>query len=59
MIKNNLELLDMDEHLRPKMTTAYAEIISYAQKLGLIVDCATSDVVTYLKDQYGNSVCIG
>lgn len=59
MTKNNLKLLDQDEHLRPQMTKAHAGLIEFAQQYDLIVDCATSDVVVYLEDELGDRICLG
>jgi len=59
MIKDNLELLDMDEDLREKLTIIHENRITFAKEHNLVVDLASSDVVIYLRDSQGNSICLG
>lgn len=59
VVKNNLKLLDMDEHLRPRFENLYLKLISFAAEFDLIVDCSSSDVVVFLEDKNGNSICLG
>ena len=59
MIKDNLKLLDMDEHLRDTLTELHKNNIAACKQLDLILDLATSDVVFYVQNCYGESFAIG
>ncbi len=60
MTKNNLKLLDMDEHFREEIyASTNKDLLDFCKKYGLVLDLATSDVVGYLEDKHGQSVCIG
>lgn len=59
MTKNNLKLLDMDEKHRPSFEILHYDLIQVAKKYGFIVDLASSDVVVYLENQYGDYIGIG
>jgi len=59
-IKNNIRLLDTDEDVREESEANIPQDIKdFAKKYGLIIDLATSDVVGYLEDRHGGSVCFG
>ena len=60
MTKNNLKLLDMDEHFREEIHAVIDKnLLDFCKKYSLVLDLATSDVVGYLEDKHGQSVCIG
>ena len=59
MTKDNLKLLDMDEHLRKAHENRLAEELKFCKAFDLILDLATSDVCMYLEDQQGNSIGLG
>ena len=61
MIKNNVELLDMDEHqreMRENCGENVKEIIAFCRKYDLICDMASSDVVIYIRDETGAEIGI-
>lgn len=58
MTKDNLKMLDMDEHLRELRTKHLQELIEVAKKCDLTVDIATSDVVIYVTDKWGGEIAI-
>ena len=49
-------LLDADEHLRTVYKENVQDIIIFAKKHNLIVNCATSDITIFLEDKFGNSI---
>ena len=59
MTKNNLQLLSIDEPLRPTFETLHNTLLDFCKVYGLTLDLATSDNVMYLKDSSDNSICIG
>ena len=59
-IENNIRLLDMDERDRAARETAIPQDIKdFAEKYDLTIDLATSDVVVYLYDELGGTICLG
>lgn len=58
MLKNNLELRDMDEKYRESQERLLADLLKAARVYGFIVDCATSDTVLYLRNKNGDSIGI-
>jgi len=56
MTKDHLMLLDADEHLRTVYKENVQDIIIFAKKHNLIVNCATSDITIFLEDKFGNSI---
>lgn len=59
-VKNNIELLDMDEVDRKEKEKCIPQSIKdFAKEYDLAIDLATSDVVIYLEDKHGGSVCLG
>lgn len=59
MTKNNLKLLDMDEKFRKSLEQMYSHMLEACQILGVTLDLATSDVVLYIENSRGESICIG
>ena len=59
MTKDRLKLLDQDEHLRKTYEKRHINSLLFCDKHNLILDLATSDVVMYLEDKQGNSICLG
>lgn len=59
MLKNNLRLLDMDEDNREIREKQMKKSIEACKILNLTLDCATSDVVAFVENDKGESVCIG
>jgi len=57
--RDNLRLLDLDENLRESYTKTLAHLIAACAVLGLTLDAASSDVVYFVEDDKGNSICIG
>ena len=58
MLKDNLKLLDIDEPIREIHTAAHQELLTVCKKYGLTLDLASSDVVMYIEDKYGNYIGI-
>lgn len=59
MTKNNLLLSDTDEHLRGEYVRIHESLLAFCKKYDLTLNLATSDVVVFLEDKHGQSVCIG
>jgi len=59
MTKDNFKLLDLDENIRDTRTKEVQHLIDACEVLDLILDCATSDVVCYVENKWGESICIG
>ena len=59
MTKNNFRLLDMDEEDRKIREKQMKKLIGACKTLDLTLDCATSDVVMYVENNKGESICIG
>lgn len=59
MTKDNLKLLDQDEGMRDSYAMIHDELLQVAKKYGFIVDLASSDVVVYLENLYGDYMGIG
>jgi hypothetical protein len=59
MTKNNLKLLDMDEHLRKTHENRFKGLLAVCKIYNLTLDLATSDNVVYIEDEFGGSICIG
>ena len=57
--RNNLKTLDIDEHLRPTFRVIWEGVLEFCEFYNLTLDLATSDVVIYLEDSSGNSICLG
>lgn len=57
--KDNLKILDMDEHLRPTFEKIHSTVLDFCKAFDLTLDLATSDVVMYLENRKGDSICIG
>lgn len=58
MTKNNLKLLDCDEHNRNYFERVHADLIAVAKDYDFVVDLATSDVVIYVDNQHGESFAL-
>lgn len=50
MLKNNLKMLDMDEHLRKTFKRIHSSALEVCKQENCILDCATSDVVIYVQN---------
>lgn len=59
MTKNNFRLLDMDENDRKVREKQMKKLIETCKVLDLTLDCATSDVVLFVENSKGESICIG
>ena len=59
MLKNNFRLLDMDEGDRKVREKQMKKSIEACKVLNLTLDCATSDVVVFVENNKGKSICIG
>jgi hypothetical protein len=59
MTLNNLKLMDMDEHLRDRHKNIHKNLLVFCEDHNLTLDLATSDVVIYLCDSSGGSICLG
>lgn len=59
MLKNNFRLLDMDEDDREVKEKQMKKLIEACKVLNLTLDCATSDVVAFVENNEGESICIG
>ena len=58
MTKDNLKLLDMDEHQREMHAARYPDLLEVCKTYGLILDLATSDNCAYVEDKCGNTIGI-
>ena len=59
MTKDNVKLLDMDEHQREmRIACLQKDIVEFCRKYDLIIDLATSDVVMWIKDHYGGEIAL-
>lgn len=59
MTKDNLKLLDIDEHLRPTFKIIHDTLLDFCKAYELTLDLATSDNVMYLENKSGESMCLG
>lgn len=59
MTKNNFRLLDMDEGNREIREKRSKKLIEACKILDLTLDAATSDVVFFVENDKGESLCIG
>lgn len=59
MTKDNIKMLDMDEHQREIREACLPDdIVAFCRKYDLILDIASSDVVIYIQDQNGGEIGI-
>jgi len=59
MIKDNVELMDIDEHQRAMRVACLPEgLVAIAKHCDWIIDLATSDVTLYVRDQFGGEIAV-
>ena len=59
MIKDNIKMMDIDEHQRTMRISLLPEdIVQFCQDYDLTLDIATSDVVIYIQDKWGGEIAI-
>ena len=58
MLKDNVKMLDMDEHQRAMRESLISDLVAVARNYGLVVDLATSDNVMYVQDKWGGEIAI-
>lgn len=57
--KAGLRLLDLDEDMRASYEATLGPLIQACKVLGLTLDAASSDVVLFVENEQGESICIG
>lgn len=58
MLKNNLRLLDMDEHIREAKEKLFEKEIAACKVLDFTLNLATSDISAYVEDNHGQSLVL-
>ena len=57
MIKDNVELMDIDEHQREIMVAGIPKgLVKMAKRFNWTIDLATSDVTLYIRDHLGGEI---
>ena len=57
--KAGLRLLDLDEDMRASYEATLGPLIQACKVLGLTLDSASSDVVLFVENEQGESICLG